>query len=93
MSLCLASLVAWVAVEAGGYLAPLGFAIASLVVAVSFGATEWGRWCPWSVLLWFTGASGPGKELAGGSYLVLAATFFLGLGLTLRHEAFADNCQ
>lgn len=84
---------AWVAVESRGYLAPLGFAIFSMLLAVIFGATEWGRWVPWSILLWYSGAAGPGKELVAGSYVVVGAFFVIGAALILRHEVKADNMQ
>ncbi len=84
---------AWIAVETRGYLAPMGYAIFSMLLAVSLGATDWGRWAPWSVLMWFTGASGPGKELVPGSFAVVALFFVLGVSLILRHETRADNAQ
>lgn len=84
---------AWIAVETRSYLAPMGYAVFSLLLAVVLGATDWGRWAPWSILMWFTGASGPGKELVPGSFAVVAIFFGLGLALILRHEARADNAQ
>jgi ABC-2 type transport system permease protein len=93
MSLCAAMPVAWVAVATRGYFAPLGYAIATLMFASLFGHTGWGPWCPWSIIGIYSGASGPGTGLALGSWIVLAATFALGLGLTIAHEALADNAQ
>ena len=84
---------AWIAVETRGYLAPLGYAVFSMLLAVALGATDWGRWAPWSVLMWFTGASGPGKELVPGSFVVVGLFFALGVSLILRHEIRADNVQ
>jgi ABC-2 type transport system permease protein len=93
MSFCLSAAVAWVSVETRGYLAPLGFAIGALVLGVAFGATEWGRFCPWSILLWYTGAGGPGRVVGPGSYAVLGGFFAVGVFLAVRHEACADNAQ
>ena len=86
-------LVAWIAVATRGYFAPLGYAIFTMVLASVFGHTGWAPWCPWSIIGLYTGAAGSGPRLVPGSYLVLAATFALGLGLTLRHEVLADNLQ
>jgi ABC-type transport system involved in multi-copper enzyme maturation permease subunit len=86
-------LVAWIATASKGYFAPLGYAIGTMVVASFFGHTGWAPWCPWSIIGIFTGAAGEAPPLGTGSYLVLAATFLLGLGLTLRHEVLADNVQ
>jgi ABC-2 type transport system permease protein len=88
-----AAAAAWIAVETRGYFAPLGYAIFSMLLAVILGATEWGRWCPWSALLWLTGASGPGKTLVPGSYVVIGAFFAASVALILRHETRADNAQ
>jgi ABC-2 type transport system permease protein len=86
-------LVAWIAVSTRGYFAPLGYAIFTLVLASVFGHTGWAPWVPWSIIGLYTGAAGAGPALVPGSFLVLAATFALGLGLTLGHEALADNVQ
>jgi ABC-type transport system involved in multi-copper enzyme maturation permease subunit len=84
---------AWIAVETRGYFAPLGYAIFAMLLAVIFGATEWGRWTPWSVLLWYSGASGPGKVLVPGSFVVVGIFFAASAALILRHETRADNAQ
>lgn len=90
----LQGLVAWVTVASGGYLAPFGYAIATMLVGNLMVHTGWARWCPWSIVALMSGMSGPREEgiMVGGA-LVLAATFALGLALAIRHEALADNCQ
>lgn len=93
MSLACASLVGWVAVETRGLFAPLGFTMFALLLSTLFGHTGWGRWVPWSIVGLYSGASGPEIELSWGSYIVLAATFMLGVVLTARHEVYADNGQ
>jgi ABC-2 type transport system permease protein len=90
----LQGLVAWVTVESGGYLAPFGYTIATLLVGNLMVHTLWARWCPWSIVALLGGMAGPREEgVLLGSGLVLAATFALGLFLAIRHEALADNCQ
>jgi ABC-2 type transport system permease protein len=93
LSLCCAILVAWVAVETRGYLAPLGFSIFTMVLAMVFEHTGWGPWVPWSIVGLYSGAAGPETVLGWGSFVVIAATFVLGIALTIRHEVFADNGQ
>jgi ABC-2 type transport system permease protein len=84
---------AWIAVMTRGYLAPLGYVIFSMLLAVVLGATEWGKWAPWSILMWFTGASGPGKNLVPGSFAVITLFFALTVALIIHHETRADNVQ
>jgi ABC-2 type transport system permease protein len=93
LSFSLCPLVAWISIATRGYFAPLGYAIGTLVVASLFGHTGWGPWVPWSIVGLYSGGTGGDGALGTGSYLVLAGTFLLGLGLTLRHEALADNVQ
>lgn len=93
MSLCCASIVAWIAVETRGYFAPLGFSIFTILIASIFGHTGWSPWVPWSIIGMYSGAAGPDATLGWGSYAVIGATMLVGLGLTLRHEVLADNGQ
>lgn len=93
MSLACAMLVAWVAVEARGYFAPLGFTFFTMVLASLFGHTGWAPWVPWSIIGIYSGAAGPAAGLGWGSVAVVAATFLLGAALTVRHEVYADNAQ
>ena len=93
MDFCLGPFIAWIAVRSRGYFAPLGAAIATLLIATAVGATEWGRWCPWSIVLWYTGAGGGGREVGPGSYAVLFAFLALGALLVAFREARSDNAQ
>jgi ABC-2 type transport system permease protein len=87
-------LVAWVTVLSGGYLAPFGYTIATLLVGNLMIRTLWARWCPWSIIALLSGMAGPRQEgVVLGSCLVLAATFAAGVGLTVLHQDRADNCQ
>ena len=85
--------MAWVAVETKGYFAPLGFSIFTLVLANVFGHTGWGPRVPWTIDGLYSGAAGPEVSLGWGSIAVIAMTFFIGTGLTIRHEVYADNVQ
>jgi ABC-type transport system involved in multi-copper enzyme maturation permease subunit len=93
LSMCCSTLVAWVAVEARGYFAPLGFSLCTLALASVFGHTGWADWVPWSIIGLYSGAAGPVSPPGWGSLAVIGATFLLGTGLTLRHEVWADNGQ
>ncbi|HTX73041.1 MAG TPA: ABC transporter permease, partial [Rectinemataceae bacterium] len=90
----LAPAVAWMAVGSGGFLAPLGYAIFTLMLGMVFGATDWAPWCPWAIVPLLTGAAGPARaSLDPGSYVVLAVFLLVGwLGTTLW-LAKADNLQ
>ena len=92
--LALQPLVAWVTVLSGGYLAPFGYTIATLLIGNLMIRTDWARWCPWSIVALLGGLAGPRQEgVLLGSGLVLAATFAIGVALTILHQATADNCQ
>jgi len=93
MSVCCSALVAWVAVETRGYFAPLGFTIGTIVLGSVLGHTGWGPWVPWTIVGLYSGAAGPGAVPGWPSLLVMAATFALGMTLTVRHEVRADNVQ
>jgi ABC-2 type transport system permease protein len=92
--LALQPLVAWVSVASGGYLAPFGYTIATLLIGNLMIRTLWARWCPWSIVALLGGMAGPREEgVVLGSCLVLAATFVAGFAATILHETLADNCQ
>jgi ABC-2 type transport system permease protein len=87
-------LVAWVTVLSGGYLAPFGYMIATLLIGNLMIRTNWARWCPWSIVALLSGMTGPRQEeVVLGSCLVLAATFAIGVAGTILRQDRADNCQ
>ncbi len=90
----LTSLVGWVAVLGRGYLAPLGFAVATLALGDVFGHTGWARWFPWSVESLLSGTLG-GRltTLPAGSVVVLLVTFAVGIAATVAQMRWADNTQ
>jgi len=55
-------LVAWIAALGRGYLAPLGFALLTLLLGMGLGATGWGKWFPWSIVPLFAGIAGPAPQ-------------------------------
>lgn len=87
------SLVAWVTVATRGwYMAPLGYAVFTLVLASLLARTGWGPWAPWSIVGLATGAM-PGASLGAANYAVVALTFAVGTLGTALWERLADNQQ
>ena len=90
----LAPVVAWIATLARGYLAPLGFALAMLVLAQVFGKTGWGPWFPWSVVASFVGSvGGRVAPVAAGSLVVVLLAFLAGIAATVAQLRYADSAQ
>jgi ABC-2 type transport system permease protein len=86
--------VAWLATLGKGYLAPLGFALLTLLLGNVVGATGWAKWFPWSIVPLFAGVAGPRAELlAPASVSIVIATGAVGLAGTIRHLTYADNDQ
>jgi ABC-2 type transport system permease protein len=92
LDLCLGPFIAWIAVRSRGYMAGLGAMIATLLAAQAVGSTEWGRFFPWSVILWYSGAGGPGRTVGAEGYIAVIATFLLCLLATIARQERAD-CQ
>jgi ABC-type transport system involved in multi-copper enzyme maturation permease subunit len=92
--LMLGTVTAWIAVAGKGYLAPLGFTMATLVMGTVLSHTGWGVWFPWTIVPLMSGLAGPSVErLPAGSYAVVAVTFAAGIAATLIHLNKADNTQ
>ena len=90
----LAPVVAWIATLARGYLAPLGFALAMLVLAQVFGKTGWGPWFPWSIVASFVGSVGARvPPVAAGSLIVVLLAFVAGIAATIAQLRYADSAQ
>jgi ABC-2 type transport system permease protein len=86
--------VAWLAILGRGYLAPLGFALLTLLLGNVIGATGWAKWFPWSIVPLFAGVAGPRAEvLAPASLLIVLATGAVGFYATIRYLIHADNDQ
>lgn len=90
----LAPVVAWIATLARGYLAPLGFALAMLVLAQVFGKTGWGPWFPWSIVASFVGSvGGRVAPVATESFVVVLLAFVAGVAATIAQLRYADSAQ
>ena len=90
----LAPAVAWIATLARGYLAPLGFALAMLVLAQVFGKTGWGPWFPWSIVASFVGSvGGRVAPVATESFVVVLLAFVAGIAATIAQLRYADSAQ
>ncbi len=90
----LAPIVAWIATLGRGYLPPLGFALAMLVLGDVIGKTGWGPWFPWSTVPVFIGSVGQATTtIAPGSVVVVGFTFLAGIAATVAQLRYADNTQ
>jgi ABC-type transport system involved in multi-copper enzyme maturation permease subunit len=90
----LAPVVAWIVTLSRGYMAPLGFALAMLVLGDLFSKTGWAAWFPWSIVPLLIGAVGSHSEsVASASIAVVAFTFLVGIGATIAQLRYADNTQ
>ncbi|MBN1628591.1 MAG: ABC transporter permease [Thermoleophilia bacterium] len=94
ISFLLAPVVAWIATLARGYLAPLAFAIGTLLLGTLLSKTGWADWFPWTIVPSLVGSLGGSGEAPGmASLAVVAAVFFLGVGATVAQLRYADNNQ
>jgi ABC-2 type transport system permease protein len=90
----LAPVVAWIATLGRGYMPPLAFALAMLLLGQVFSKTGWAQWFPWSIVPLFIGAVGqPVTTLAPASLVVVALTFLAGIAATIAQLRYADNAQ
>ena len=90
----LVPIVAWIAMLGRGYLPPLGFALAMLVLGDVFSHTGWAAWFPWSIVPLLIGAIGkPATTTAPGSLVVVGLTFFVGIAAVIAQLRWADNAQ
>jgi ABC-2 type transport system permease protein len=87
-------LVALFASVGRGYLAPLGWAIFTVICAQIAGALGWGDWFPWTVPVLMSGMAGPSSELVGlHSYIVVLIVFIMGMAATFSWWRNADQAQ
>lgn len=94
MVLSLGPSVALIATVGKGYMAPLGFTIMTLVVGTVIGATDWARWCPWSIVPLYSGAAGPRAAEVGAASLAVLVFFCAAcLAALVLRDARADNVQ
>jgi ABC-2 type transport system permease protein len=85
----------WAAFFAGvgrGYLAPLAWTIAMIVLAQILTVLGWGSWFPWSVPAILAGAGGAQVEpVTAGAVAIVALVVFAGLGATVAWWERADQ--
>jgi ABC-2 type transport system permease protein len=94
ISFLLVPMVAWITLLGRGYMPPLAFAIATLALGDVFTHTGWAAWFPWSIVPGLIGMVGkPSGALPVGSYVVIAATFAIGVAGTIAQLRMADNSQ
>jgi ABC-2 type transport system permease protein len=75
-----------------GYMAPIAFALITLGLGNLFGHTGWAIWFPWSIIPLLIGSVGrPISAVPLGSYVVLAATFTVGIAATIGWLRWADD--
>ena len=87
-------LVALFASAGGGYLAPLGWAVATVALAQIAAVMGWGDWFPWSVPALVSGMAGPRSEMVSThSYLVVGMTCILGIWALFRWWRRADQAR
>jgi ABC-2 type transport system permease protein len=92
LTLALMSPVAFLASLGRGYLAPLGWAILTLVFAQILAAMGWGSWFPWTVPALFSELAGPrAQELGLHSYVAVALASAAGLAGTFWWWSSADQ--
>ncbi|NLK00540.1 MAG: ABC transporter permease subunit [Clostridia bacterium] len=84
---------AFLASFSGGYLAPLGFVVFTLVLSQIIAAAGFGDYFPWSIPAIYSGIAGEGSHTGLGPYplLMVLATGLVGLLATFLWWLFADH--
>jgi len=94
MNLMLMSFVALFASAGRGYLAPLGWALATQALAQIAAVLGWGDWFPWSMPVLVSGMMGPRAEQVGmHSYIVVLVAFITGTAATFAWWRSADQAR
>ncbi len=94
LTLGLIPFAAFIASMGRGYLPPFGWTILTMVMAQFSAILGWGDRFPWAIPGLFIGVVGPRTEVLGvHSYIILLATFLLGLAATYRWWRDADQTK
>lgn len=94
LTIALCTPVAFMANVGRGYLAPMGFAILTVILAQVIAATGWGEYFPWAVPALYTGAAGPlYADLSPISFALVIFTSLVGLLATLLWWVYADQTR
>jgi ABC-2 type transport system permease protein len=84
LSIGLQSYTAFIAGVGRGYIAPLAWAVATIVASQILAVLGWGAWFPWAVPAVLAGAGGAAVEKVTGAAVVLVIVVAsLGLSATL----------
>lgn len=96
MQFCALPIICWLAMLGKGYLPPLGVSMAGWTFATAFSASKWGEFFPWAIPHMITGtiwAPQIRSGVSGASWIVLLATFAVGVALSVRQFVYAENTQ
>lgn len=88
--------VAWFAMLGKGYLRPMLFSLAMMMVGNALVGTSWSRWFPWNMPLHLVGASWypiPPSGLVPGSWAVAVGVFLAGLAALVWQIDHTDNAR
>lgn len=92
LTIALQSVTAFFAGVGRGYLAPLGWAILTIVAAQILAVLGWGAWFPWAVPSLLAGAGGSAVEpVTLGGVLLVVATVIVGMIATIAWWERADQ--
>lgn len=74
-----------------GYLAPLGWAIFTVVVTQVVAALGWGAWFPWAVPAIHSGMAGPEQSVGAAGWALVGTVAIVGLLATIRWWETSDH--
>ena len=93
LTILLSTPVAFIASASGGYLAPLGFVLLTLILAQVAAAIGYGGFFPWSIPALIAGLAGKEQAMPTGANLVIVlGTGVLGVIGTALWWRYADHC-
>lgn len=92
LTIALCMPIAFFASAGHGYLAPMGFAVLTVILAQVIAATGWGEYFPWAVPALYTGTAGPlYADLGPASFGLVIFTSLAGLLATFAWWEWADQ--
>jgi ABC-2 type transport system permease protein len=92
MTAAITTPVAFVASSGRGYLAPMGWALMTLVLAQIVAVTGWGSWFPWAVPALYGGLAGDrALQLGPHSYVIVGLAGAAGIVATVAWWRNADH--
>src|SRR5699024_11810860 len=89
ITILLSTPAAFFASYSGGYLAPLGFVVLTLVLSQIIAAVGFGAYFPWSIPALLSGVAA--DELGTSSLCIISITSLSGILATLYYWLFADQ--